>query len=155
MAWHLIKHREKFTVTTFLHYWFLAFRGIVRVILLMRQQFVITHAIYQTMISTLLDSWVTNAPSIKMLCPQKKSCLSIDFRKNMTCLHVGLLRIWQVFSVSCIFVYWWVMTNCSLMSDMFVTDLNESVWAHMADESTFLQPCNCVDSVISFSCCLD
>jgi len=38
---------------------------------LMKQQFVIAHAIRQTEISTLLDSWVTNTPSVKILYPQK------------------------------------------------------------------------------------
>jgi hypothetical protein len=36
-------------------------------ILLMEQQFVITHTICQTEIPGLLDSWVTNTPSVKML----------------------------------------------------------------------------------------
>jgi hypothetical protein len=38
----------------------------------MRRQFVVTHTIRQTQILALLDSWVTDAPSVKMLCPQKK-----------------------------------------------------------------------------------
>jgi len=38
----------------------------------MRWQFVITHAILHTEFRTLLDSWVTDTPAIKMLCPQKK-----------------------------------------------------------------------------------
>jgi len=38
----------------------------------MKQKFVITYAIRQTEILALLDSWVTNTPSVKMLCPQKK-----------------------------------------------------------------------------------
>ena len=36
---------------------------------LMKQQFVITHTTRHTEIPTLLDSWVTNTPSIQMLCP--------------------------------------------------------------------------------------
>jgi hypothetical protein len=39
---------------------------------LMKQQFVATHTIRQTEIFALLDSWVRNTPSVKMLCPQKK-----------------------------------------------------------------------------------
>lgn len=35
--------------------------------LLMEQQFVITHTVCQTEICTLLDSWVINTPSKKML----------------------------------------------------------------------------------------
>jgi len=38
---------------------------------LMKQQSVVTRTICQTEIITLLDSWVTNAPSIKILCHQK------------------------------------------------------------------------------------
>jgi len=92
-----VKHSDNYTVTTFLRYWLLAFRGTVWVILLMKQQFAITHTICQTMIPTLLNSWVTNAPSIKMSCPPKKNCLSLYFCKILTCLRVGLLRIYQVF----------------------------------------------------------
>jgi len=38
----------------------------------MKQQFVITHTMHQTELPALLDSWVTNTPSVKMLYPQKK-----------------------------------------------------------------------------------
>ena len=38
----------------------------------MKQQFVVTHTIRQIKIPALLDSWVTNTPSVKMLCPQKE-----------------------------------------------------------------------------------
>jgi len=31
----------------------------------------VTHTIRQKVIPALLDSWVTNTPSVKMLCPQK------------------------------------------------------------------------------------
>jgi hypothetical protein len=61
---------------------------------LMKQQFVITHTICQTEILALLDSSVTNAPSIKILCLQNNGL----FHKYLTCLSVGLSRI-QVFSV--------------------------------------------------------
>jgi len=48
---------------------------------LMKQQFVVTHTICQTEILALLDSSVTNAPSIKILCPQKNGlfhkCLTL------------------------------------------------------------------------------
>ena len=57
----------------------------------MKQEFVVTHTIRQTEITTLLDISVTNTPSVKM-CPQQNS-LSLYFRENMTCLSVGLLRI--------------------------------------------------------------
>jgi hypothetical protein len=64
-------------------------------IFLIKRPFVATHTIRQTVISTAVDSWVTNIPSVKMLCPQK-NCLSLYLRKNITCLSVGLLRIGQV-----------------------------------------------------------
>jgi hypothetical protein len=51
----------------------------IKVILFMKQQFVITLTIRQTEIPALLDSWVTNTPSVKMLCPQKKKLLAIIF----------------------------------------------------------------------------
>jgi hypothetical protein len=44
--------------------------------------------------------WVANTPSVKMLCPQT-NCLSLHFRKNVTRLRVGPLRIGQTYSVSC------------------------------------------------------
>jgi hypothetical protein len=72
-------------------------------ILLMNRQFVITHTIHQTEIPTLLDSWVANTPSVKMC--QQKNCFSLYFRKNITCLIVGLLTIGQVISVSCKTMY--------------------------------------------------
>jgi len=37
----------------------------------MEQQLVVSHTIRQTEIPALLDSWVTNAPSVKMFCPQQ------------------------------------------------------------------------------------
>jgi len=40
-------------------------------ILLIKQQFVVTQKIGQTQIPTLLYSWVTNTLSVKMLCPQQ------------------------------------------------------------------------------------
>jgi len=62
----------------------------------MKQQFVITHTTHQTELPTLLDSWVTNTPSVKMLYPQKH-CFSLYFCKNVTCLYVGVLSSCQVF----------------------------------------------------------
>jgi hypothetical protein len=65
-------------------------------------------------------------------------CLSSYFCKIVTCLRVGLLRICQAFPVCSTVVYWWFMTDCCFMSDMFVTDFNELGWAHMAGESASL-----------------
>jgi hypothetical protein len=39
--------------------------------LLMKQQVVVTHKFRQTEIPAVLDSWVTNTPSVKILCPRK------------------------------------------------------------------------------------
>ena len=77
---------------------------------------VVTHTIHQTEIPTLLDSWVTNTPSVKMLCPQK-NLLSFYLRKN-------ILKCWsahdrsQVSDVSCKFVCCWVSTYCCFMSNI-------------------------------------
>jgi hypothetical protein len=38
---------------------------------LMKQQFVVTYTIRQTEILAVLDSWVANTPSAKILCPRK------------------------------------------------------------------------------------
>jgi hypothetical protein len=77
----------------------------------MKRQFVITHKILQAEIPALLDSWVTNTPSVK-------SCFSLYFRRNITRLSVGILGIGQVFSVSCKTVCRRVTTNCSFMTDI-------------------------------------
>jgi hypothetical protein len=63
-----------------------------------KQQFVITHTKHQTGLPALLESWVTNTPSVKMLYPQKKN--SPHFCKNVTCLYVGVLSNCQVFFLS-------------------------------------------------------
>ena len=52
-------------------------------ILFMKWQFAVTRTIHQTEIHTLLDSWVTNAPSVKMLGPPKIAGPYI-FVKNKT-----------------------------------------------------------------------
>jgi hypothetical protein len=43
----------------------------------MEQQFFVTHTVRENEIPALLDSWVTNTPSVKMLCPQKIAYLYI------------------------------------------------------------------------------
>ena len=78
---------------------------------LMKQQFFMTHKIRQTDISALLDSCITKAPSVKILCPQKNFFL-LYIRKNTTFLRVGLLRIGEAFSFSCKIVNRWVTTFC-------------------------------------------
>ena len=42
------------------------------IILLTRQQFVITHTVRQTEIPALLANWFINAPSVKMLSPKER-----------------------------------------------------------------------------------
>jgi hypothetical protein len=85
---------------------------------LMKQQLVITRAIHQTDISSLLDSWVTNTSFIKC-CHHKTNCSSICCHKNITCLSGGLLRVCQVFFCLCKIMYQGVITNCLFMSVMF------------------------------------
>jgi hypothetical protein len=87
---------------------------------LMKRQFAVTHTISRTEIPTLLDSWVTNTPSVKMLCPQKY-CLSLYFRNIITCLIVGLLKIGQVSFLSFKTVYWWATTNWCFYEHSVVT----------------------------------
>jgi len=64
---------------------------------LLMQQFVVTHTIHQTEIATLLDSWVTDIPSVKNACPQKLlrifscnpnmlKCFSVEDQPNFFCL---------------------------------------------------------------------
>jgi len=57
----------------------------------MQQQLVVTHTIRQTEIPALLDSWVTNASSVKVLCPQQIACPYIfvnytNYTKVLVCL---------------------------------------------------------------------
>jgi hypothetical protein len=43
---------------------------------LKKEQFAVTHTIREAEIPALLDTWVTNTPSVKILCPQKKKLAS-------------------------------------------------------------------------------
>ena len=61
----------------------------------MKQQCVVTHTVRQTDIPALLDSTVTNTPSVTKLWPQTNS-FHLHFRKNITHLRVGVLRICPV-----------------------------------------------------------
>jgi len=73
---------------------------------LMKQQFAVIHIIRQTKIPALVDSCVTNTHSVKMSCSEK-NCFILYFRKIITRLIVGLLRVGQVMSVRCETVYRW------------------------------------------------
>jgi len=46
----------------------------------MKQQVVVTNTIHQIQISALLDRWVKNTTSVKMLCPQKiaSTCIFVN-----------------------------------------------------------------------------
>jgi hypothetical protein len=48
---------------------------------LVKSQYVITHTILQNEIPELLDNWVRNTSSVKLLCPQQIA----NFRKSITC----------------------------------------------------------------------
>jgi len=77
-----------------------------------KRQFAVTHTNRQTEIPALPDSWVNNKPYFKVLCPQKH-CFSLHFRKTITYLSVGPLRIGKASSFSCKSVYRCV-TLCGL-----------------------------------------
>ena len=53
----------------------------------MKQQFFLTHTVCQIEIHALLHSWVTNALSVKTLCPQK------------------VLKFWSIKEVSFLFCF--------------------------------------------------
>ena len=84
---------------------------------IMKRQVVSNHTIPQNGIPALLDNSVTSTTSVKMLYTQE-NCFFLYFVNNTTCLRVGLLRIGEVFSVSCEIVCRWVTTNCCSMSDI-------------------------------------
>lgn len=43
----------------------------------MKQQFVVTHTIRQAEIPAILDRWLINTPSVRMLCPHRIACFYI------------------------------------------------------------------------------
>lgn len=61
----------------------------------MKRQVVVTYTIRQKVIPALLDSWVTNTPSVKMLSPQKIASRYIPI-KNITRINVSLLMIGHI-----------------------------------------------------------
>ena len=74
-------------------------------IMFMRWQFVITHTILHTEFRALLDSWVTNTPSVKMLWPQKNCWPYISKKHNM-------FKCWSVEDQLCCFC---LLYNCVLV----------------------------------------
>ena len=64
----------------------------------MKQQFVSNHTIRESDIFALRDNWVSNITSVKIFFHK---FFFLYIRKNITWLSVGLLKIGQVFFVSC------------------------------------------------------
>ena len=56
--------------------------GSYKMISLPKQQCVVTHTILQTDIPALPDSWLTNAPAVKISCPQNIACHIFAKTKN-------------------------------------------------------------------------
>ena len=79
-----------------------------------KHQFVLFLTIPQIEIPPLVDSWIANTPSVKLLCPQKKASRYIFLNAY---LSASLLIISQVVSLSCKTVYRWVTTDVCFISD--------------------------------------
>jgi len=62
---------------------------VLKYISLMTQKFVVTHTVRQNYIPAFIDSWDTDTPSVKSLCPQKKNSPYI-FVNNITWSSVRL-----------------------------------------------------------------
>ena len=50
-------------------------------------------------------------------CVHKNNCSLLYFHKNVTFLHVGLLRVFSLSPLQCKVVNWWVTTNCCIRSN--------------------------------------
>jgi len=67
---------------------------------IMKQQFIINHTIHQTQMPALLDNWVINTSSFKMLCPHTHThththkILFVYFHKNI------MLKCWSIKDLS-------------------------------------------------------
>ena len=73
----------------------------------MEKQFVVNHAICPTEIPALLDSWVTNTLSVKMVCPQENSSPYIFVKHNMfNCWTIKNVSSFVLSHKMCIFVSW-------------------------------------------------
>ena len=83
----------------------------------MGKQFVVTHAICPTEIPALLDSWVTNTPSVKMLCPQKIPSPYIFVKHDMfKCWTIKNVSICVLSHKICIFVSWAICFHLTIYS---------------------------------------
>jgi hypothetical protein len=82
---------------------------------LIKQRFVVTHIIRQTVIPALLDSWDKNTPSVKILYQKNNNNNPSPyyFRNSKTCLDAGKFS-----SDPCKTAYGWVKTDCSFMGDI-------------------------------------
>ena len=63
----------------------------------MKQQFVLTHTFRQTEISSLLDTWITNKPSVKMLCSHIKIIVSPYHHHHLLLLNLRMFRLLSLF----------------------------------------------------------
>jgi hypothetical protein len=54
------------------------------------KQFVLIYTVCQTVIPALLDSWVKNTPSVKMLYPLKKILLIFSWKHNTLSVQLFL-----------------------------------------------------------------
>ena len=77
-----------------------------------RTVWVITHTVRQIEISTLLDIWVKNTPSVQILYPQKLSPCTFVKTK-----HWSIKDALIFFPVSCEILYRWTAKNCCFMSE--------------------------------------
>jgi hypothetical protein len=82
---------------------------------LMKQQFVVTQTIRRTEILALLDSRVTNTPSVKIYAHRIAYLYS---SVRTTCLRVRPLRVVHFFFPASTIDYRWVTKNSSFMSDL-------------------------------------
>ena len=98
-----------------------------------QHQFDVILTILQTEIPALLDSWITNTPSVKMLCQKKKN--SSPYICVKAHLSASLLMISQVVSLSCKTVYRWVTTDACFNSDTAVLSLQNWTMGHLVSLS--------------------
>jgi hypothetical protein len=109
---------------------------------LMKRQFVVvSHTNRQTEIPALLDKLGYKHTCCQNVVPTKEEFLSLQFRKNITCVNVGLLRIGQVSCVSCKTVWRWVTSNCCFMSGLYLSTKNVLHCNTMHKWITFLYEC--------------
>ena len=113
----------------------------------MKWQFVLTNTTCQTEILALLGTELQTHLLSKSHIHKKNYFLC--FHKNMTCLNAVLLRMCQIFSVSCKIVCLWVTTNCCFMSSVLQRENIYFSMAYMSklvshgDDSIYLQHLCC------------